>query len=84
MLVEHISLMPTSWLFLTYAGQYVTYYGSANEEFVDASLDRNEEVLINRHPLISLPNPPSFLPFFLPPIPYPFRRLLRRLGSHYW
>ena len=82
--VELISLMPASWLFLTHTRQYVTCYGSANEEFVDASLRRNEEVLISMHPLIPLPNPPPFLPFFLPPIPYPFRRLLlRRLGSHY-
>ena len=77
--------MPASWLFLTYTRQYVTCYGSANEEFADASLGGNEEVLISRHPLIPLPNPAPFLPFFLPPIPYPFRRLLlRRLGSHYW
>ena len=76
--------MPASWLFLTDTGQYVTCYGSANEEFADASLGRNEEVLISRHPLIPLPNPPPFLPFFLPPISYPFRRLLlRSLGSHH-
>ena len=66
--VEHISLMPASWLFLTYTRQQLTRYGSANQESADDSLSRNEEVLISRHLLIPLPNPPPFLPFSLPPI----------------
>ena len=65
------------------AFQYVTHYGSANQEFADASVRRYEEKGVLRAGVPS-PSPQSPFPFSLPPYPlsstpYPFRRLLRRL-----
>ena len=68
--IEHISFDAASWLFITNARQEVTHYLSANQEFADASVRRNEQtgVLIAGVPYSSLSQ-----------IPFPYRRLLRRL-----
>ena len=82
--VEHICLTPESCLSLTNTrqdtSQQVTQYGSANQEFADTSLRRNEqmEVLIEGVPYPLSPTP---LPFPFLRIPYPFQRLLRRLET---
>ena len=43
MLIEHISFDAAPWLFLTNACQQVTCYDSANQEFADAKVGRNEQ-----------------------------------------
>ena len=54
-------MIPILWLFLTNARQQVTHYGSANQEFADASICRNEQKgSCSRRPLPSLLNPPPF------------------------
>ena len=66
------------------AFQYVTHYGSANQEFADASVRRYEQKGVLRagvpSPSPQSPSPFSLPPYPLSPIPYPFRRLLRRLA----
>ena len=52
------------------AFQYVTHYGSANQEFADASVRRYEQKGVLRAGVPSpLPKPPALFPFL--PIPYP-------------
>ena len=86
--VEHISLMPVSCLSLTNTRQdtrqYGAHYGSANQEFADAGVRRNQQrgVLIAGVLYHFSPIPIPFLlspyplplstpsPFFLPVIPF--------------
>ena len=57
-------MIPGSWLFLTNTRQQVTHYDSANQEFADASVCRNElKGSYSRRPLPSLLNPPPFSSF---------------------
>ena len=64
--------------FVKRAFQYVTHYGSANQEFADASVRRYEQKGVLRAGVpSSSPQSPPLFPFL--PTPYPFRRLLRRL-----
>ena len=82
MSVEQISLMPSWCLSLTNTRQdtrqYVTHHGSANQELADASARSNEQKGVL---LAGVPYPLSPFPllFSFLPVPYPFRRLLRRL-----
>ena len=52
------------------AFQYVTHYGSANQEFADASVRRYEQKGVLRAGVPS-PSPQSPSPFSLPPYPLP-------------
>ena len=52
------------------AFQYVTHYGSANQEFADASVRRYEQKGVLRAGVPS-PSPQSSCPFSLPPYPLP-------------
>ena len=52
------------------AFQYVTHYGSANQEFADASVRRYEQKGVLRAG-VPFPSPQSPSPFSLPPYPLP-------------
>ena len=52
------------------AFQYVNHYGSANQEFADASVRRYEQKGVLRAGVPS-PSPQSLSPFSLPPYPLP-------------
>ena len=71
--VEHISLMPSSYLSPTNTRQdtrqYVIHHGSAKQEFADASVRSNEQkgVLIAGVPYPLSPTPPPFFPSSLSP-----------------
>ena len=83
---EHICFISALCLSLIntrqHTSQYVTYYGSANQKFADASVCRNEQkgVLIAGVPYPLSPTP---LPFSLPPNPLltPSKIGYKRLAS---
>ena len=76
--VEHISLMPASWLSLTNTWQQVTHPSSSDQELrTPAHAEMNKEGALIAgvpYPLSPIPSPFPFLP-----IPYPSQRPLRRL-----
>ena len=79
--VEHISLMPSSYLSLTlmharrHANKLFITVQPIRNLRTPASAEMNKGVSYSRRPFPSLPNPPPFSPS----CPSPFRRLLRRL-----